>query len=258
MGEKVTLEVAEGIALVTINNPPVNALSAQVLQELEEILDELTGRTDVAVTIITGAGERAFVAGADINQFLGLNGVSGIDFARRGQGVFNKVEELPMPTIAAVNGVALGGGCELALACDLRVAAENATFGQPEVNLGLMPGYGGSQRLPRVIGVGLAKEMIYTGEAISAQEAYRIGLANRVVPRGQAVEEAKNLARKIASRGPLGVRLAKKAIDWGRETALRQGLALEAQHFGYLCGTEDAKEGAKAFLEKRAPVFRGR
>ncbi|MBC7337904.1 MAG: enoyl-CoA hydratase/isomerase family protein, partial [Clostridia bacterium] len=124
MGEKVTLEVAEGIALVTINNPPVNALSAQVLQELEEILDELTGRTDVAVTIITGAGERAFVAGADINQFLGLNGVSGIDFARRGQGVFNKVEELPMPTIAAVNGVALGGGCELALACDLRVAAE--------------------------------------------------------------------------------------------------------------------------------------
>lgn len=258
MGEKVKLEIAEGIAVVTIDNPPVNALSAQVLSELDEVLNQLARRQDVGVAIITGAGEKAFVAGADIKQFLDLDAVSGVDFASRGQAIFNKVEELPMPSIAAVNGVALGGGCELALACDLRVAAENATFGQPEVNLGLMPGYGGSQRLPRIIGVGLAKEMIYTGEAISAQEAYRIGLANRVVPKGQAVEEAKNLARKILSRGPLGVRLAKKAIDRGLQTSLRQGLALEAEYFGRLCGTEDAKEGARAFLEKRAPVFQGK
>lgn len=258
MGEKVRLEVEEGIALVTIDNPPVNALSAQVLSELEAVLNEVARRQDVGVLILTGAGEKAFVAGADIKQFLELDTVAGIDFAYRGQGIFNKIEELPVPSIAAVNGVALGGGCELALACDLRVAAENATFGQPEVNLGLMPGYGGSQRLPRLIGVGLAKELIYTGEAIGAQEAYRLGLVNRVAPKGQAVEEAKNLARKILSRGPLAVRLAKRAIDRGLQTSLRQGLALEAEYFGRLCGTEDAKEGARAFLEKRAPRFQGK
>lgn len=258
MGEKVTLEVAEGIAVLTINNPPVNALSAQVLDELEEALNHLAGREDVRVLIVTGAGDRAFAAGADIRRIHELDAVSGVDFARRGQEVFNKLEDLPIPSIAAVNGVALGGGCELALACDLRVAAENATFGQPEVNLGLMPGYGGSQRLPRVVGLGLAKEMIFTGEPVSAQEAYRIGLVNRVVPKGQAVEGAKELAQKIVKKAPLGVKFAKKAVDWGRETSSRQGMALEAQLFGQLCGTEDAKEGTGAFLEKRTPVFRGK
>ena len=258
MGEKVTLEVAEAIALVTISNPPVNALSAQVFAELAAALDELCRRRDVGAVIITGAGERAFVAGADVTQFPSLDGVSGADFSRRGQGVFDKIEELPVVSIAAVNGAALGGGCELALVCDLRVAAENAVFGQPEVNLGVMPGYGGTQRLPRLIGAGLAKELIFTGDPVSAQEAYRIGLVNRVAPRGQAVEEARNLARKILSRAPIGVRVAKQCINRGLQTSLREGLALEAAAFGGLFETEDAKEGVKAFLEKRAPVFRGR
>ncbi|MGB9886016.1 MAG: enoyl-CoA hydratase-related protein [Moorellales bacterium] len=258
MGDKVTLEVADAIALVIINNPPVNALSAQVFEDLEAILDELYRRRDVGAVIITGAGERAFVAGADVTQFPYLDGVSGAEFSRRGQRVFDKVEDLPVVSIAAVNGAALGGGCELALVCDLRVAAENAVFGQPEVNLGVMPGYGGTQRLPRLLGAGLAKELIFTGDPITAQEAYRIGLVNRVAPRGQAVEEARNLARKILSRAPIGVRMAKRAVNLGLKTSLKEGLALEAEFFGGLFDTEDAKEGVKAFLEKRAPVFKGR
>lgn len=258
MGEKVTLEVVEKIAVVTINNPPVNPLSAQVFSDLDEIVDELGRREDVGVVIITGGGERAFVAGADITRFPELDAVGGAAFSRSGQAVFNKIEDLPMPTIAAVNGVALGGGCELTLVCDIRVAAENAAFGQPEVNLGVIPGYGGTQRLPRLIGAGLTKEMMFTGDSINAQEAYRIGLVNKVVPKGQALEEAKNIARKILTKGPIAIKLVKRAINWGLEMGQRQGQALEADYFGRCAGSEDGTEGAKAFMEKRAPVFQGK
>lgn len=254
----VQLELRGRLAILTINNPPVNPLTKEVLAALENTIDKLSTNQDVWALIITGAGDKAFVAGADIRQFPLLGQDDGQQMAEWGQRIFDKIAALKMPVIAAINGFALGGGCELALACDIRVAAENATLGQPEVNLGIMPGYGGTQRLPRLVGLGKAKELIFSGETISAQEAYRIGLVDRLAPQGQALEEAVKLAQVITSRAPVAVRLAKEAIDKGWDLPLEEGQQLEARLFGQTMATEDKDEGAKAFLEKRQPNFQGR
>ena len=248
-----------GIALVTIDNPAsLNALNAPTLTQLDQVFDQLAGNPEVKGVIITGGGEKSFVAGADINEFLQLTGDTAPGFMARGQRIFDKIEAFDRPVIAAVNGFALGGGNELAMCCDIRIAAENALFGQPEVNLGIIPGYGGTQRLPRLIGPGKAKEIIFADERISAQEALRIGLVQRVVPKGQAVEEAKKLMKKIMSKGPVAIKMAKKAINEGLGMSLRAGLDLEGQCQGVCFGSEDKNEGAKAFLEKRPPQFKGK
>lgn len=252
----IKLELQERVAILTINNPPVNPLSKAVLADLEETIDGLDTRDDIWALIVTGAGEKAFVAGADIRQFPDLDGEQGGKMAKWGQQIFDKLAGLKMPVIAAINGVALGGGCELALACDIRVASENAKFGQPEVNLGIMPGYGGSQRLPRIVGLGKAKELIFSGEVINAQEAYRIGLVDRLVPQGEALAEAVKLAQVITTRSaPIGVRLSKEAIDRGWSLPLKEGQEIEAALFGEAMASQDKNEGATAFLEKRVAVF---
>jgi len=246
-----------GIAEITIDHPPVNALSAAVLAELGEVVGGLL-RENCGAVIVTGAGEKAFVAGADISRFPGLDPAGGEELAREGQKVFANLAALPVPVIAAINGFALGGGLELALACDIRIAAENAQLGQPEVNLGIIPGYGGTQRLARLIGPGKAKELIFTADSLSAKDAWQVGLVEQVVGRGEALEAARKLAEKILSKGPLAIKKAKAAIDQGLEVSLAEGLSLEARYFGELCGTLDQKEGAKAFLEKRKAVFTGK
>jgi len=251
--------IEEGIALVTIDNPAsLNALNAPTLTQLDQVFDQLAGNPEVKGVIITGGGEKSFVAGADINEFLQVTGDTAPGFMARGQRIFDKIETFDRPVIAAVNGFALGGGNELAMCCDIRIAAENALFGQPEVSLGIIPGYGGTQRLPRLVGPGKAKEVIFADERVSAQEALRIGLVQRVVPKGQAVEEAKKLMKKILAKGPVAIRMAKKAINEGLGMSLRAGLDLEGQFEGVCFGSEDKNEGAKAFLEKRAPQFKGK
>jgi enoyl-CoA hydratase len=257
--EYVRCQVEEGIAIVTIDNQPaLNALSAPVLTQLDQIFTGLAKNLEVKGVIITGAGEKSFVAGADISEFIQVMGDTAVEFMSRGQRIFNKIEAFDRPVIAAVNGFALGGGNEIALCCDIRIAAENAVFGQPEVNLGIIPGYGGTQRLPRLIGPGKAKEIIFADERINAQEALRIGLVQRVVPRGQAVEEAKKILKKIMSKGPVAIQMAKKAINDGLKMSLREGLDLEAQGNAVCFSTEDKDEGAKAFLEKRPAKFKGK
>jgi len=211
-----------------------------------------------AAVVITGAGEKSFVSGADIAELSLQDALSGQRFARFGQGVFEAIEKAPVPVIAAVNGFALGGGCELALACHVRIASENAKFGQPEVNLGIIPGYGGTQRLARLVGPGRAAELILTGNVIDAAEALRIGLVNRVVPRGGALSAALEMAAVIASRGPLAVRNALQALRAVQESSLSEGLRIEAAVFGLTCGSEDFREGAAAFLEKRQARFKGK
>jgi enoyl-CoA hydratase len=255
---KVSLTVDQKVAILTISNPPVNALDEQVIREMEEVISQLRESDDVGVVIVTGAGEKAFVAGADIRQFSGLDRTAGEQLARNGQEVFNKLSQIPFPVICAVNGFALGGGCELALACDIRVVAENAKLGLPEVSLAIIPGYGGTQRLPRVVGVGKAMDLILTGDPITAEEAYRIGLADRLVKPGEALSEAQNMAKRILSRGPLAVMSAKKAIQHGIQKSFAEGLQLEANLFGFLCESQDKEEGAKAFLQKRQPEFQGK
>jgi enoyl-CoA hydratase len=251
--------IEEGIALVTIDNPAsLNALNAPTLTQLDQVFDQLAGNPEVKGVIITGGGEKSFVAGADINEFLQVTGDTAAGFMARGQRIFDKIEAFDRPVIAAVNGFALGGGNELAMCCDIRIAAENALFGQPEVNLGIIPGYGGTQRLPRLIGPGKAKEIIFADERVSAQEALRIGLVQRVVPKGQALEEAKKLMKKILAKGSVAIRMAKKAINEGLGMSLRAGLDLEGQCEGVCFGSEDKNEGAKAFLEKRPAQFKGK
>lgn len=257
--ELVRLTVEEdGIGVIVIDNPPVNALNARVLTELDAALDRAASDDRLRVLIITGGGEKAFGAGADISEFPALDAASGRCMARRGQKIFSKIPDMDKVVIAAVNGYALGGGCELAMACDIRVVAENARLGQPEVNLGIIPGYGGTQRLPRLVGEGRAKYLIFTGEMITAQEAYRIGLADVLAPAGGALEEARKVARTILSQGPVAVVLAKRAITRGLGMGLEEGLQLEADLFGDACRTEDKNEGSRAFLEKRPPKFKGR
>lgn len=254
-GQLVKLSIENRTAVITIDNPPVNALSRQVIDELDQVLEELP-KTDALVVIITGAGEKAFVAGADIQQFPHLTPETGYDMVRTGQIVYDKIEALELPVIAAINGFTLGGGCELAMACDIRIAGENAKLGQPEVNLGIIPGYGGTQRLPRLVGAGKAKELIFTGDAIDAREAYRIGLVDILVPPGEALSRALTLSAKIQEKGPLAVRAAKKAVNQGLDQTLAGGLELEATLFKGLCATEDQKEGARAFLAKQKPQFK--
>ncbi len=258
MGDFIAVIKEDRLAIVTINHPPVNALNSRVLEALEKSFDELAADKDIGAVVLTGAGEKAFVAGADISEFTTLSSTNGEQLSRRGQLIFQKIEDFPAPVIAAVNGFALGGGLELALACDIRVLSENARVGLPEVTLAIFPGYGGTQRLPRTIAPGKARELIFTGEMIPAAEAYRIGLADHLVAPGEALAQARKIAEKILARGPIAVRLAKEAVTRGRGLPVSEGCQIEAQLFGQLCGTEDQREGAAAFLEKRPPVYTGK
>ena len=258
MKELVQVALKDRLAVVTIDRPPVNALSQAVLDELEKVFEELSNNNNLGAVILTGGGEKAFVAGADISEFPRLNSENGEKLSRRGQEVFQKIADFKAPVIAAINGFALGGGLELALACDIRIMAENAKVGLPEVTLGIFPGYGGTQRLPRLIAAGKAKELIFTGAMIDAEEAYRIGLADHKTAAGEALKTAKQVAGLILEAAPVGVRMAKEAVNKGQDQSLKEGLKTEASYFGELCDTEDQKEGAKAFLEKRSPQFKGR
>jgi len=257
--ENILVEKEGTTAVVTVNRPKaLNALNAATLQELDQAFSDLAADESVAVVILTGAGEKAFVAGADISFMKGLTAIEARDFALLGQSVFNKIENLPQPVIAAVNGFALGGGCELAMACDIRLAAENAKFGQPEVNLGVPPGFAGTQRLPRLVGKGRAKELLFTTDMIDAAEAYRIGLANKVYPAAELMEAARAMAAKIAAKGQIAVRLTKSAVNQGLEMDSARAMAYEAEVFGLSFATEDQKEGMAAFLEKRKAEFKGK
>ena len=252
-------EIKDGIALITINRPDkLNALNDQVMAELADVAQRLATDDAIRGAILTGAGPKAFVAGADIGDLATQGPFDGKARALRGQAVLRRLETCGKPVIAAVNGFALGGGCELAMACHLRIASENAKFGQPELKLGIAPGYGGTQRLPRLVGKGVALQLILTGETIDAREAHRIGLVNKVVPSAELLAAAEQLLRAILAMGPLAVRLALEAVDQGLEMSLDEGLLLEANHFGLLAATRDMKEGLGAFLEKRAPKFEGR
>jgi len=252
-------EVEAGVGIVTINRPKaLNALNYDTLNELNTIFDQLAADDAVKTVIITGSGEKSFVAGADITAMLPMSAVEGRKWAKFAQAVFNKIENFPRPVIAAVNGFALGGGCELAMACDIRIASEKAKFGQPEVSLGIPPGFGGTQRLPRLVGKGRAKELLFTGDMIDAAEAYRIGLANQVAAPEELISVAKVMAQKIMSRGPVAVELCKAAVNEGLDVDLESGVAFEAEVFGLCFATDDQKEGMTAFVEKRKAVFTGK
>ena len=253
------LDVKDNIAVVTLNRPDkLNALNAQTINDLDLVFDELKENEDVYVIVLTGSGEKAFVAGADIKELNKLDTISAKEFAEKGQAVFSKIEKFDKPVIAAVNGFALGGGCELALACHIRLASDNAKFGQPEVNLGIIPGYGGTQRLARLINTGRAMEYILTADMISADEAYRIGLVNKVYPQNELLDKAIEMAKKITGKGQQAIRLAMKAVKAVDEMSLKEGQNLEASLFALCCGTEDFKEGTSAFLEKRKPEFKNK
>jgi enoyl-CoA hydratase len=245
------------VGTVTINRPDkLNALNAQAKTELHSLFTEIKNDDAVDIVILTGAGDKAFVAGTDIKELTVLNAATGKEFSSKGQEVFDLIENLGKPVIAAVNGYALGGGCELALACHIRFASENAKFGQPEVSLGIIPGYGGTQRLARLVGRGRAMELILTGNQIDAQEALRIGLVNRVVPQLELLSAATSIAQLIASKGQIAIRMALKAVNMTTEATLSDGQQLEASLFGVCCDTADFKEGTTAFLEKRKPTFK--
>src|ERR1700733_1991235 len=257
--ENITYEVRDAIAYITFNRPKVlNALNRQTMQELLIALGQAKLDPAVRVLILTGAGEKAFIAGADINELAQRSPVDGKEFSIFGQGVLRILETMGKPSIAAINGFALGGGCELALACSIRIASRNAKLGQPEVKLGILPGYGGSQRLPRLCGKGVAHELILTGEMITAEEALRIGLVNRVVELAELLSTAESIAKKIAANPPVAVTYALEAVERGMEMPQEEGLHLEATLFGLCCATQDMREGTRAFLEKRPPKFEGR
>jgi enoyl-CoA hydratase len=252
------VSLEEGILLVTINRPDkLNAINRQVMTDLESAIDEAETNPAVKGVILTGAGSKAFVAGADISEFLGLDHGEGMDIARRGLMIFFKIERCSKPVIAAVNGFALGGGCELAMACHFRVASENARFAQPEVNLGLIPGYGGTQRLVQLIGKGRALELLMTGEMIDAQKAHTYGLVNHVVPAGEVVAKARSIMEVIISKAPFAISACINAVN-AVFTSGSNGYDIETDAFGDCFETEDMKEGATAFLEKRKPVFTGK
>lgn len=257
--EFLKFEVENNTALITINRPEkLNALNHGTLVELSEAIDACQADSGIRSIIITGAGERAFVAGADITQLKNLSAKTGEEFSRHGQQVFSKIENLPKPVIAAVNGFALGGGCELAMACHVRLASENARFGLPEIDLGILPGYGGTQRLPRLVGLTNALYLLLTGDKIDAPTALRLGLVSEVVPAEQLPERARQLADRLFQKAPLAVQYILKAVYQGLNIPLTEGLKLEAQCFGNICQTGDMKEGVAAFLEKRKPNFVGK
>jgi enoyl-CoA hydratase len=256
--ELILLEREDAVAVVTINRPSVlNALNQATLAELGRVIETLGSDEGVRAIVITGAGEKAFVAGADINELATQTPVSGRETARRGQDLFRRLEQLGKPVIAAINGFALGGGCELALACTFRFAADTAKIGLPEITLGLIPGYGGSQRLPRLVGRDRALQLILTGRPIDANEALRIGLVTRVVPAASLLTEARAFAAELASKAPIALRYAMRAVYSGLEMSFEQGCELEATLFGLIASTDDMREGTRAFLDKRKPVFRG-
>jgi enoyl-CoA hydratase len=257
--ENVKTEHRDGILVITVDRPKVlNALNAQTVDELRRAFNDARDDDSVKCIILTGAGEKAFVAGADISELAQMTPITGKVTAEKGQRVFRSIERSTKPVIAAINGFALGGGCELALACHIRIASENAQLGLPEVTLGIIPGYGGTQRMARLLGKGRALELILTGDRIKAAEAERIGLVNRVVPADQLMATAEELGRKIMSRGPLAVRAAIEAVMSGSEMPFEEGQFLEATLFGLLASTDDMKEGMSAFLEKRTANFAGR
>ena len=256
--ENLTLVVSDRVAVLTVNRPDkLNALNDATIAELERAIDEVRSRDDIGGVILTGAA-RAFVAGADIAELRRQSPMEGKARAAYGQAVFDKYERSPKPVLAAINGFALGGGCELAMACHIRLASESARFGQPEVKLGITPGYGGTQRLPRLVGRGRALQLLLTGEMIDAAEALRIGLVNKVVPAGELMATAEQMMRQILANAPLALALCIEAVDRGYNATQADGLNLEANHFAILSGTADMAEGMAAFLEKRAATFTGR
>jgi len=257
--ENLLFDVKDQIAKITFNRPNVlNALNRKTIDELGDCLQTVKRDDSIRVAILTGAGEKAFIAGADINELAQLSPTGGREYSLHGQEVIRRFETLGKPSIAAINGFALGGGCELALACTIRIASRAAKLGQPEVKLGITPGFGGSQRLARLCGKGIAHEMILTGEPITAEDALRIGLVTHVVDPAELLPAAEQLARKIIANAPLAVKYAMEAVERGMEMPLQEGLFLEAMLFGLCCSTDDTREGTRAFLEKRPPKFQGR
>jgi enoyl-CoA hydratase len=257
--DNVLLERDGAVLVLTINRPKVlNALNAQTLEALSRAIDTARDDAGVRAIVITGSGDRSFVAGADINELASQTPVDGREHARRGQALFDRIERLGKPVIAAINGFALGGGCELAMACTIRLAADTAKLGQPEINLGLIPGYAGSQRLPRLVGRGRALELLLVGNPIAADEAWRIGLVNKVVPAADLMNEARALAQALAAKAPVAVRYILEAVAGGLDMSFEDAEDYEATLFGLVATTEDMREGTRAFLEKRKPEFKGR
>ena len=257
--ENILFEKKGAIAYVTVNRPKVlNALNMATMEELRSAFHDIKKETAIRAVILTGSGEKAFIAGADISELAKNDAVAAKEYTHRGQSVLNLIENLGKPVIACINGFALGGGCEIAMACTMRLASENAKLGQPEVKLGIIPGYGGTQRLPRLVGKGIAMQLVLSGEMINAQEAHRIGLVNEVVAAAELIPRAEAIAAKIIANGPLAVQYTMEAVNKGMEMPLAEGLYLEAVLFGAACATEDKKEGTTAFLEKRQPQFKGK
>jgi len=257
--ENILFEKTNSIAYITINRPKVlNALNMATMEELRASFHDVKNDAGTRVVIMTGAGEKAFIAGADIGELAKHDPVTAKAYTHRGQSVLNLIENLGKPVIACINGFALGGGCEIAMACTMRLASENAKLGQPEVKLGLIPGYGGTQRLPRLVGKGIAMQLVLTGDMISAQEGHRIGLINEVVAAAELIPRAEAIAHKIIANGPLAIQYSIEAINKGLEMTVSEGLFLEATLFGVICATEDKKEGTTAFLEKRQAQFKGK
>jgi len=254
--ENIVLEIKDGVGVLTFNRPKVlNALNPQTLEEVSDAVGKIADGGEARVLVVTGAGEKAFVAGADIGEFPSMDSLKARDFARKGQEVFFRLERLPLPVIACVNGFALGGGCEIAMSCDFIYASEKAKFGQPEINLGIIPGFGGTQRLARLVGRAKAKELCMTGEMIDAQQALLLGLATKVFPAEALVDETMKTARALAAKGRTALEAIKRVVDCGMDVDLKTGCALEAEAFGVCFASPDAKEGATAFLEKRKPKF---
>lgn len=253
----ILLDSQAGVATITINRPPANALSKATIEELNAAFDALESDANVRAIVITGSGQYVFIGGADIGEFVGLDEAAARASVQRGHELFSKIERFPKPVIAAVNGVCVGGGNELAMACDVRIAAESAKFGQPEVNLGIIPGWGGTQRLPRLVGKGRALEMMLTGDLVKADDAARYGLVNKVVPDNEVLTHARNLARKLSMGAPLAMARIKDAVNAGLERGFETGLSAEAEGMLAIFGTKDATEGVSAFLGKRRPKFTG-
>lgn len=256
--ENIKVKEENGMAIIHINRPKsLNALNTQTLKELGQVINDISERKDIYTLIITGEGEKAFVAGADITEMKSKSAMEGREMAKLAQKVFSNIENMPQIVIAAVNGYALGGGCELSMACDIRLASTNAKFGQPEVGLGIIPGFAGTQRLPRLVGKGIAKELIFSTDMIDAKEAYRIGLVNKVYEPGELMQKSIELAEKIMKKGLLAVSLAKSAINNGLNMDTESAYAFEADLFGLCFSTEDQTEGMSAFVEKRKALFKG-